>query len=102
MSKCTLFQKQDVKLLFSNLDEIVKFSARFSGDLERAMSTDKFGTAFLDVMEDISRVYAEFCKGNEAAIIRAGELLNGDVEVAQFLKVPLLCLIWVIYSVVLS
>ena len=96
MSKSNLFQKQDIKLLFSNLDDIVKFSAKFSGDLEKAMATDRFGAVFLGAKEEISKVYAEFCKGNEAAIVRAGELLNGDAEIAQFLKVALASLYYLL------
>ncbi len=89
MLNSLLFEKSDVKLVFSNLATLIEFSKKFCGRLKMAIPEDRIGLTFKDTHEDLMRVYAEYCKNNEAAIVKAGEWMNGNKEVTSFLNVSL-------------
>ncbi|KAI8145439.1 hypothetical protein BJV82DRAFT_603659 [Fennellomyces sp. T-0311] len=80
--------KSDVKILFSNLldilqleDEFVDLLESYAGDGEDG--SDRIGMAFRQMMSRIDHVYCEYCKRHEDAVLRLQEL-DGRPDVQEF------------------
>ncbi|KAI8837588.1 hypothetical protein BC829DRAFT_404977 [Chytridium lagenaria] len=75
----------DCKILFFNLDGVIDISTVFLRELEMATESEPFmiGEAFLK-----HTLTADYCRNNEAAIAKIGELLGPDSpqSVRDFLK----------------
>ncbi|KAJ3103747.1 hypothetical protein HDU96_009154 [Phlyctochytrium bullatum] len=80
----------DIKTLFAYVDGIIDVSDKFLEDLEEVTVAEPFmiGEAFLKNLEAIEQAYADYCRHNEAAIVRVGELMGPDApaDSKQFLK----------------
>ncbi|KAJ3219027.1 hypothetical protein HDU67_003017 [Dinochytrium kinnereticum] len=80
----------DCKILFSNLDGVIQISTLFLEELEIVTAAEPFmiGAAFLKHLQGIEDAYADYCRNNEGAIIKIGELLSPDSpqSVRDFLK----------------
>ncbi|KAI9029081.1 hypothetical protein CLU79DRAFT_832454 [Phycomyces nitens] len=110
-----LFDKNDVKILFSNLLAILSFESDFVAKLEVACREDlsteandgsetssggpSIGEVFNDVMSSIDEIYCDYCKRHEDARCREqleGKTMSWDLgsllikPVQRVLKYPLL------------
>ncbi|KAJ3035762.1 hypothetical protein HDV00_003433 [Rhizophlyctis rosea] len=83
---------QDIKILFGNLDGIIETSRKLLELLEASAGAGNanswVGEAFNQMMQDIEVSYCEYCKHNEAAIMRLAELSSPECPPATqaFLK----------------
>ncbi|KAL0088297.1 hypothetical protein F4703DRAFT_1845404 [Phycomyces blakesleeanus] len=88
-----LFDKNDVKILFSNLLAILTFESNFvtkleeacrpendlptesnDGGLNTSSNTPTIGAVFNDMMTSIDDIYCDYCKRHEDAVIKLQEL----------------------------
>lgn len=76
--------KPIVRLLFSNLLDIVDFEKSFVSLLEHSCEQDSIGTAFRETMSIIDNIYSEYCKRHEDAVLKLQELEQQE-EVQSFL-----------------
>ncbi|KAI9277483.1 hypothetical protein BY458DRAFT_554484 [Sporodiniella umbellata] len=75
----------DVRHLFCNLLEIIEFEKSFVSLLEHSCEQDSVGTAFRESMRTIDRIYSEYCKRHEDAVLKLQEL-ESRVETLKFLN----------------
>ncbi|KAI9253807.1 hypothetical protein BDA99DRAFT_519029 [Phascolomyces articulosus] len=91
--------KSDIKILFSNLVDILQLEEEFVDLLESAAGNmdyveedddenddngdDRIGMAFRQMMSQIDHVYCEYCKRHEDAVLRLQEL-DGRPDVQEF------------------
>ncbi|KAI7849227.1 Dbl homology domain-containing protein [Circinella umbellata] len=89
--------KSDIKIIFSNLMDILSLENEFVELLESAAGNMndnddndnssyenyRIGMAFRQMMSQIDHVYCEYCKRHEDAVLRLQEL-DGQVDVQEF------------------
>ncbi|KAI8809682.1 hypothetical protein BJ742DRAFT_220394 [Cladochytrium replicatum] len=81
--------QQDIKILFANLDQVIELARAMAMTLETSIEvSDYVGPVFLKMMPRIEETYGEYCRQNEAAVVRLGELASPDCpqDVRDFLK----------------
>ncbi|KAG2223265.1 hypothetical protein INT45_006991 [Circinella minor] len=89
--------KSDIKIIFSNLMDILSLENEFvellesaAGNMDDNDDNDsssyenyRIGMAFRQMMSQIDHVYCEYCKRHEDAVLRLQEL-DGQVDVQEF------------------
>ncbi|KAI8800654.1 hypothetical protein BJ742DRAFT_65885 [Cladochytrium replicatum] len=81
--------QQDIRILFANLEQIIELARTMALTLETSIEeTDCIGSVFLKMMPRIEETYGDYCRQNEAAVVRLGELASPDCpqDVRDFLK----------------
>lgn len=79
-----VFVKQDWRLLFFNLDDVITFSLGFRQQLLNANTNtpaDSYiGRVFLESLPEMENVFVEYCKNNEAALAKIAEFSQDEAS----------------------